>query len=313
MIVTLTPNPSLDRTVEVAELVRGAVLRADAQHLDAGGKGVNVARALAAHGHPATAVVPLGGLDGDELGALLERLELATSVVPVTGATRSNLAVVEADGTTTKLNAAGPELSEPEVTALLEATRHAAVDADWVVACGSLPPGVPEAFYAELSACLRRERRRVAVDTSGAPLREALPAGPDLIKPNHEELADAVGHPVLTVGDAVAAARELRGDGAGAVLVSLGADGALLVDAAGAVHGTCPVEAVRSTVGSGDALLAGFLAAGASGPRALATGLAWGAAATELPGTRMPRPHEIDLDRVVLSDVVPEEVALTTT
>lgn len=313
MIVTLTPNPSLDRTIEVAELVRGAVQRADAQHLDAGGKGVNVARALSAHDHAVTAVVPLGGFDGDELGALLASVGLTPTVVRVAGATRSNLAVVEADGTTTKLNAPGPELSEHELAALVEATSQAADDADWVVGCGSLPPGAPEAFYAELTRRLRRAGRHVAIDASGAPLRAAIPAGPDLIKPNHQELAEAVGRPVVTVGDAVAAAGELRTAGVRTVLVSLGAGGALLVDQTGAMHGVCPVDAVRSTVGSGDALLAGFLAAGASGPEALASGLAWGAAATELPGTRMPQPHEVDLARVVLSDAVPEEVALTGT
>lgn len=304
MIVTVTPNPSLDRTVEVDGLVRGAVLRIHSGRLDPGGKGVNVARALTAHEHNATAVLPLGGLDGEELGSLLGQLGLATSVVPVSGATRSNVTVIESDGTTTKLNASGPELTTDELTALAQATLHAAAGARWVVCCGSLPPGAPDDFYADLTARLRRQGARVAVDASGTPLKAAIAAGPDLLKPNHEELAEAVGHPVATVGDAVEAAEQLRAAGVAAVLVSLGASGALLV-ADEVVHGTCPVEVVRSTAGSGDALLAGFLAAGADGSASLAEGLAWAAAATGLPGTRMPDPADIHPDRVRLSPAAP--------
>lgn len=310
MIVTVTPNPSLDRTVEVDRLERGEVLRTRAGRLDPGGKGVNVARALAANDHDVTAVVPLGGFDGDELGALLASVGLVPTVVPVTGATRSNVTIVEPDGTTTKLNAPGAELDSTELAALVEATLAAAGEADWVVACGSLPPGAPTAFYAELTSRLRDAGHHVAVDTSGPPLRKALGSAPDVVKPNHHELAEAVGRPVATLGDAVEAAAELRAAGVGAVVVSLGAHGALLVDADGAAHASCPVTAVRSTVGSGDALLAGFLAGGARGREALAVGVAWGAAATELPGTRMPGPSDVRRERVELSTAVPVHLPL---
>lgn len=311
MIVTVTPNPSLDRTVEVGELTRGAVLRARSQQLDPGGKGVNVARALAAHGHDVTAVVALGGFDGDQVAALLDAAGLPHTTVPVGGVTRSNLAVVEPDGTTTKINTAGPELDGDEVAALQTATLAAADGAEWVVCCGSLPPGAPEDLYARLTQRARAAGLRVAVDASGPALRAALAAAPDVIKPNREELAEATGREIDTLGDAVAAAQQLRRDGVGAVLVSLGADGAVLVgDDGQPVHGTCPVAAVRSTVGSGDALLSGFLAAGARGSAALAGGLAWAAAATELPGTSVPAPPHVDLDRVRLSAAVPTDLAL---
>jgi 1-phosphofructokinase len=231
MIVTLTPNPSVDRTIEVDELVRGAVLRAVASHVDPGGKGVNVARALAANGHKV----------------------------------RANVSVVEPDGTVTKLNEPGPALSPAELEAVVTATVAAANDADWLAVSGSPPPATPVEFYARLIELLRQCGRRVAVDTSGPPLVAALGARPDVVKPNREELAEAAGRPVATIGDAVAAAGELCRRGAMAVLASLGADGALLVDRGGAVHGEAPVARPRSAVGAGDATLAGFLAGGGSG------------------------------------------------
>lgn len=298
MIVTLTPNPSLDRTVEVARLVRGAVTRVGSTRVEPAGKGVNVARALALHGVKARAVLPVGGAEGAQLLGLLTS-SVDTVTVTVAGATRSNLSVVEPDGTTTKLNEPGPPLSGVETEALVATTLDAAAGADWLVLSGSLPPGAPEDLYACLVLRARLAGARVAVDSSGPPLAAALAAGPDLVKPNREELADAAGLPVRTLGDAVAAAQVLRALGAAAVLVSLGPDGALLVDADGAVHGEAPTRVV-STVGAGDALLAGFLAGGAAGAAGLTHALAWGAAAVSLPGSRMPSPADLDLAAVRL-------------
>jgi 1-phosphofructokinase len=158
---------------------------------------------------------------------------------------------------------------------------------------------------------------RVAVDTSGLPLTASLAAGPDVIKPNFEELAGATGRDIATLGDAVAAAELLRRHGAVAVLVSLGPDGAVLVDADGAVHGEAPVTERRSTVGAGDALLAGFLSAstglsaGGTGATALAEALAWGAAATRLPGSQMPGPYDLDRAAVRIHPTVDTDRALT--
>lgn len=295
MIVTVTPNPSLDRTIEVDALVRGAVIRATGATVEAGGKGVNVSRALAANGLTTRAVLPWGGAEGAQLAGLLKAQGLDTLLVPIAGAVRANVSVVEPDGTVTKLNEPGPVLSHTETEALMAATVQAGEGAAWVVASGSLPGGVGPDFYARLVARLRPLGLRIAVDTTGVSLLDALAEHPDVIKPNREELAEATGHPVSTLGDVLDAAERLREKGARAVLVSLGPDGALLVDATGACHGEAPVAAPVSTVGAGDALLAGFVAGGGGGPRALAEGLAWGAAATCLPGSRMPA--EADLDR----------------
>jgi 1-phosphofructokinase len=175
---------------------------------------------------------------------------------------------------------------------------------------------MPADFYARVTERFgppggRATATRVAVDSSGPPLVAALAAGPDLIKPNREELAEASGQPVTTLGEAVAAAEALRARGARAVLASFGADGALLVDETGTSHGLSPVERPRSAVGAGDAMLAGFLAGGGRGREALAEALAWGAAAASLPGSRMPQPGDLDRATVRLADRIDPARPLT--
>ena len=148
--------------------------------------------------------------------------------------------------------------------------------------------GLAPQWYADLVARAHAAGAKVALDTSGPSLIAALRERPDVVKPNAEELAQAVGRPLATIGDAVKAAEEVRELGAGAVLASLGADGQLLVTASGTYFASAPVATVRSNVGAGDASLAGFLAAGGEGPRALAAAVAHGAAAVQLPGSVMP-------------------------
>ncbi|MEE1929508.1 1-phosphofructokinase [Streptomyces sp. TRM 70351] len=294
-LLTVTPNPSLDRTYEVPALERGAVLRAAADRVDPGGKGVNVSRAVAAAGHPTVAVLPLGGPEGALLGALLSAHGIDVAGVPVSGSTRVNVAVAEPDGTLTKINAAGPELSAHEAETLLETVRSRAAGdgAAWIACCGSLPRGLTPQWYAVLVARAHRAGARIALDTSGPSLTAALREHPDVVKPNSEELAQAVGRPLATVGDALTAAGELRRRGARTVLASLGADGQLLVEADAAHFAAAPVAVVRSNVGAGDASLAGFLAAGGAGPQALAQAVAHGAAAVQLPGSAMPEPADV--------------------
>jgi 1-phosphofructokinase len=285
MIVTVTPNPSVDRTLAVGRLARGEVLRASRSWSEPSGKGVNVALALRAHGYASRAVVPVGGAEGARLEVMLRDRGLDHVTVPIGGEIRSNVSVLEPDGTVTKVNEPGPRLSEAELKALIETAIRSGEQAEWLVGCGSLPVGADAGFYAELVAAARHTPARIAVDSSGAPLTAALTAAPDLLKPNAHELAEAAGHVIETLGDALAAARRLQDLGARAVLASLGPDGAVLVERDEVVHGEAYVADPRSTVGAGDALLAGFLAAGAHGPEALRTALAWSAAAVGQPGT----------------------------
>ncbi|MFG3047594.1 1-phosphofructokinase [Streptomyces sp. NPDC048241] len=311
MILTVTPNPSLDRTYEVPALERGEVIRASGERMDPGGKGVNVSRAVAAAGRRTLAVLPLGGAPGALIAELLDAQGIEVAPVPVAGATRSNIALAEADGVLTKINAPGPELTAAEEESLLDTVRTHSADADWIACCGSLPLGLAPSWYADVVARAHSGGARIALDTSGPALLEALRARPDVVKPNAEELSAAVGRPLFTVGDAVEAAEELRAMGARAVLASLGADGQLLVDDDGAWFGTARVAAVRSNVGAGDSSLAGFLIAGGSGPDALASAVAHGAAAVQLPGSVMPTPADLDPASVTVTSDVPVDRVLT--
>ncbi|MGO4690764.1 1-phosphofructokinase family hexose kinase [Glaciibacter sp. 2TAF33] len=312
MIVTLTPNPSLDRTVELAEpLTRGAVQRAVAAHQEPGGKGVNICLALTASGVPSLAILP--GDDSDPVLVALRAQGIPHLALPIGATLRSNIAITEPDGATTKLNEPGPELSQEQQGALIELTVREADGADWLVLAGSLPPGVPATFYGDITRELRRRfgdrAPRVAIDSSGAPLAAAIPAGPDLIKPNAEELAELTGFPdaaALEADPALAAtvARTLVDAGVGAVLATLGSHGAALVTADGCWLAVGPPIVARSTVGAGDSALAGYLLktlTGASAPESLRQAAAHGAAAASLPGSTVPALHQTHPDAIIVT------------
>lgn len=301
MIVTVTLNPSLDRTFDTERLQLGEVNRAFRTHLDAGGKGINVSRGLSQHGVTTVAVFPAGGPDGPLLVAELRAHGVPVHPVPVAGAIRSNVAIADADGKTTKINAPGPLIDEAEQASILAAvSEHLSDGTTYVIAAGSLPEGVPASFLTRLAALAAGRDIPFALDTSGAPLAAAVRAGGlAVVKPNEEELAELVGRDLRTVGDVLDAAREVISLGTDAVLVSLGAHGALLV-----TSGACwwaggePIVPV-STVGAGDSTLAGYVCAdGLTPPERLRTAVAWGRAAVRLPGTEVPRPEHIDLATV---------------
>ena len=197
MIVTVTPNPSIDRTITLdSPLTRGAVHRVASVSAEPGGKGVNVARALTLAGLDAVAVLPAPA--GDPLLAALDASGLAyRAITGSTAAVRTNIAVTESDGTTTKLNERGSALDPATVEALTQAVVESAAHASWVVLSGSLPPGLPSRWYADVVALLAPLDCRVAVDTSDEPLAALAAsferAAPDLIKPNSEELASITG------------------------------------------------------------------------------------------------------------------------
>jgi 1-phosphofructokinase len=295
-IVTVTPNPSLDRTLHVSRLKPGAVNRASATMTEPSGKGVNVALALHGVGVDVRAVLPVGGATGAEIIAGLTDLGLDTIAVPIAGGVRSNVSLIEADGRSTKINEPGPALSDGEVDALCAAALSASGDGDWVLWAGSLPAGFTPDRLARAVADARAARRLVAVDASGAALAAVLDNErdglPHLIKPNADELADVLGVELRTIGDVTAAANALVARGVRTVLVSLGGDGALLVDAdlSAPLHGVAAARRVVNTVGAGDALLAGFLAVPSGGAEALANGLRFGATAVEHDGTLSGRP-----------------------
>ncbi|MEV0059758.1 1-phosphofructokinase family hexose kinase [Nocardia sp. NPDC050718] len=312
MIVTLTANPSVDRTVTLTEpLRRGQVHRAAGVTAQPGGKGVNVARVVAAGGAPVVAVLP--GAEDDPVVHGLRTAGIGFRTVPVPGEPRVNLTIAETDGTTTKINAPGRPLTGRELAALTTVLVELSAEAAWIVLSGSLPPGVPVDWYAELVTTLcappnGAARTRIAVDTSDAPLlalfAESACTAPDLIKPNSDELAQLTGLDPVELNDPVAAATaaaSLIDRGVGAVLATLGAAGAVLVTAEDAWFAAAPPIVPRSTVGAGDSALAGYLLAdlaGADPADRLRAAVAYGSAATALPGTELPGPADIALDAV---------------
>lgn len=297
MILTLTPNPSVDRTIAIDELRRGEVQRATDTRMDPGGKGINVSRALAAAGAQTLAILPCGGGHGRMMMELLEEANTPVLAVTIADAIRANVALVEPDGTTTKINELGPVLTPAEADALLGAVSSAYDESvTWVVGCGSLPRGLGQDTYAELLDRLRGRGGRVAIDTSGEPLTHAVSARPHLIKPNRVELGELVGRDLSTLSDVVDAARDLIAGGIETVLVSLGRDGAVLITADDVLHASAKVDSPLSTVGAGDCTLAGYLFAtecGSSPADALATAVAFGAAAVALPGSEVPKPDQV--------------------
>jgi 1-phosphofructokinase len=300
VIVTVTPNPSIDRTVRLDRLVAGGLNRAHSATSEAAGKGINVAYALATEGIDTVAVLPLASQSAVQfLGLLADAVPVAA--VPIAGAMRVNVSIIESDGRVTKVNEPGPPLSATDADAILNAAASAARDG-WVVGCGSLPPGAPRDFYARLAKLASRERR-VAVDASGDALAAAVTAGIGLAKPNRQELEELMRRPLATLGAVLDAARALVTQGCGAVLVSLGSDGALFVDKAGASHAEARIADAANTVGAGDALLAGFLAAGAR-PEALPVAVAWAVAAVRSPGTRMRPVTEADRAAVIVNEPI---------
>jgi len=303
MIVTVTLNPSLDRTLAVSALLRGEVIRADSTLEDPGGKGVNVTRFLSTRGSESVAVLPVGGPIGRGLVGLLDDAGIPYRSIPIQGRTRANVTVVEPDGTTTKLNEPGPDLTTAEIDALVDAVTELVTADGWVVVAGSLPTGLDTSVMNRLADVARAAGARFALDASGAALADGLAAGPDLIKPNDEELGEILGRELTTIEEVLAGCDEARARGAGAVICSLGSKGAVLVDDHGRWFATGPRVPVLITVGAGDSLLAGFLHGGGSGPDALRIGIAWATAAVQTAGTGVPLAELINADAVQVSPI----------
>ncbi|RUR03173.1 1-phosphofructokinase family hexose kinase [Labedella endophytica] len=324
MIVTVTANPSIDRTIDLAAPLRlGEVQVVASMREQAGGKGVNVARALHAADVDVLAVVPCDGTD--PLLAEIAALGVATVAVPTGAPVRSNVTVSEPDGTTTKLNAEGAPLDAEVVTRLIAETAERAATAQWLVLAGSVPPGDTIDLYPRLIAAVRARSAElgvagpaVAVDTSGPALASVIRSesgrsSVDLIKPNAHELAElaaTLGHTEVADGDTLEADPDLALRtaesllpvlGVGAILLTLGAAGALLVTRDGSWSARPPRITLRSTVGAGDSSLAGYLSAVHAGhppDRVLALAVAYGAAAASLAGSSVPRPDQTRPDLV---------------
>ncbi|MEJ5927091.1 1-phosphofructokinase family hexose kinase [Corynebacterium sp. H128] len=317
MILTFTANPSIDCTLELdTELKRGTVHRLHSVSNVAGGKGINVSVAAHRAGKATLAVFPAPA--DDPFIRLLLKTGVNYQFVTSESGVRTNTTVTEPGGATTKLNGPGPALPEAVVAHCEETLALKAEAAHWLVLAGSLPPGAPKNWYAQLADAIRtvNPETKIAIDTSDAALKALMEnlefARPNVIKPNGEELGQAVGvdgedlEAQAAAGNfipVVTAARKLNQRGVEFVLVTLGAAGAVLVSENGAWAATPPPTEAVSTVGAGDSSLAGFVMAHGDGlpPQdCLATAVAYGSAAASLPGTQIPAPEDLRLNQVTV-------------
>lgn len=297
-IVTLTMNPALDITTATGRVIATDKVRCAAPRRDPGGGGINVARILHVLGAPATAVFPSGGHSGRALEDLLATEGVRSRSITIRGSTRESFTIDEEQtGLQYRFVLPGPSLTPREVESCLDALVHRAKDAAFVVASGSLPPGVPVTFYQTLADALADSSARLVVDTSGPPLR-ALERGVYLLKPSIRELREHVGRDLRTLDEQVSAARELITAGICAVVVlSLGPEGAVHVTAAEEEH--CPSLAVPvvSAVGAGDSMVAGIIVGLERRwdlREAVRYGVAAGVAMLRTPGTAPCRRDDVD-------------------
>lgn len=262
-VLTLSLNPALDLAIRLPHLALGAVNRTEETHLNAAGKGVNVARVLVALGHEVTVSGFLGAAnDGPFLRAFAD-MGVEDAFLRVPGETRINTKLAEHDGRITDINGPGLEVAIEAFNRLVDELDAMADDParrpDAVVIAGSLPPGISPDELAALVWRLREHRLPVWVDTSGAALGAAIAARPNAVKPNEHELADWAGGPLASDMARLCAARNLHESGIDEALVSAGRDGVLWVSRRGAWLATPPQVDVASTVGAGDTLVAGML------------------------------------------------------
>ncbi len=264
MIYTLTCNPALDYVLRPDALCLGETNRSRTEQLYFGGKGINVSRVLRELGEETTVLGLIAGFTGDALEADLRAKGLSTDFVRLSrGLTRINVKLKGEQET--EINGNGPALVEEEISALM-AKLDQLQSGDTLVLAGSIPAGLPKNFYGQIAERLQGKGVRLAVDATGELLLSALPYRPFVIKPNRRELEEAVGRPLYSMMEWTDAAEELQKKGARNVLVSLGAEGAFLLDEEGNFY-FCSAPEIQAvnTVGAGDSMLAGFLSGWSQG------------------------------------------------
>jgi 1-phosphofructokinase family hexose kinase len=259
-VVTVTINPAIDQTITIPNFTAGAVNRVQSSQMDAGGKGINVASFLADFGQPATVTGFLGADNDDIFRRQFERKGIEDRCVRIAGQTRIGVKVSdEVLHQTTDINFPGETPNPADIAQLFEILAELAVTHEWFVLSGSIPRGVSAGIYAEMVRTLAG--KKVVLDTSGEGFRQAVPAGPWLIKPNVDELSEYAGKPLDSPTTILEQARAVMGRyNIHSVVISMGKEGAIFVEGDEMVWAVPPVVEVKSTVGAGDAMVAGIVA-----------------------------------------------------
>jgi 6-phosphofructokinase 2 len=297
-IVTLTPNPAIDISTSVEEVVPVRKLRCAKARRDPGGGGINVARVVRRLGGDVTAIYPAGGVGGAMLRKLVEGEGIRSVAIPASQETREDFTVTdEKSGEQYRFVLAGLPLAEAEWRACLDALEATQPLPAFIVCSGSLPPGVPDDFYARVARFAKARGIKMVLDASGAPLRRALQEGVCLLKPNLRELQDLAKGPLADERSWLAAGRRLIEAGAAEMIaLTLAEKGALLISRDHALRAEVPGIKVVSTVGAGDSFVGGLvwsLASGHDTSEAFRWGLAAGTAAVLNHGTELSHADDV--------------------
>lgn len=298
-IATLTINPAVDKSSGIDRVLPNKKLYCDTPQYEPGGGGINVSRAIKRLGGESMAIYPAGGTTGQMLQRLMAKEDLIQRIIPIDGLTRENLIVFEeSTGQQFRFGMPGPRLNQSEWQECLNALAEINPAPDFIVASGSLPPGVSDDFYARVAQFGKKKGAKTIIDTSGTALRQALEEGVYLIKPNMREFQEIAGREIVDERELEEEARKIVSHGQSEVVViSLGAGGAIGVWKDENKRMQSPTVPVRSKVGAGDSTVAGIILALARGESlgdALRFGVAAGAAAVMTPGTELCRREDTE-------------------
>jgi 6-phosphofructokinase 2 len=298
-IVTLTLNPSLDKSTSVPFLQPDKKLRCDQPVYEPGGGGINVSRAIKILGGESLAIYAAGGQSADQIEALLQKEGVDQQVIKTENQTRENLVVLDRSTSNQyRFGMPGGEISQEELQRCLDAVRDLPDDVEYLVASGSLPPGAPDDFYGEIGKIANDKKIKYVVDTSGNALSKATEAGLFLLKPNLGELSHLAGKEEISGMEQEEIAQKIIGKGKAEILaVSLGARGAMLVTKDYIEYIVPPTVKQNSTVGAGDSMVAGMIWSMSRGDDlrdAVKWGVAAGTAATMTPGTELCRKENVE-------------------
>ena len=287
MIVTLTINPAIDRIFSVDRLAFEDRSYINSVGESAGGRGINASRVIHSFGGETRAVLTTGGDSGKRLEEHLVKSGFLTTLVPIRNDIRTNLTITDRHGLTVNLNETGPELSKSEVKSVEDAVRCTLDGAAWLMICGSLPPGVPAAFYGKLISMARKKKVKTLLHADRDALREGIEQQPTIVMPNQQEAERLLGRTLLTRSHYLEAAAQIRSMGAESVVLSLGSRGAVGAFADGLMEALPPRVDAVCPIGAGDALAAAYTwscTRKKSHTDALRWGVAAGTASARLPG-----------------------------